>query len=442
MKILTIHNKYKFRGGEDESRESEDGILMAKGHQIEQIVFDNQVIQRGNVMRTGLQAMWSQASYRMVRKRILECKPDVVDIHNFFPLASPAVHYAARSLGKPVIQTLHNYRLLCPGATFYRNGTTCEDCTRHLIPWPAVLHSCYRSSALQTSSVAAMIALHRLLRTWKRTVTTFIAVSEFEKRKFVENGFPASRIVVKPNFVLDPGPPGQGGEDFLFVSRLSVEKGIGTMLTAMELVNPAVRLKIIGDGPMAPEVKAAAERNPRIQYLGRLPQREVLDLMGASRCVLFPSEWYETFGRVAAESFSRGTPVIASRIGAVAEIVDDGRTGFHYTAGDPRDLARTIDQVFARGDSLADMRREARREYELKYTAELGYEMLLDIYEKAIAARASLLKYRLTQPQSATTILRVQQVMTGLPKRHESSQRGSGSHEDEFGQSNYQKAGY
>ena len=363
---------------------------MARGHQIEEIVFDNQVIQRGNVIRTGLQATWNQASYSMVRKRILEWPPDIVDIHNFFPLASPSVHYAARSLGKPVIQTLHNYRLLCPSATFYRNGTTCEDCTRHLIPWPGVLHSCYRRSALETSSVAAMITFHRLLRTWKRTVTTFITVSEFEKRKFVENGFPASRIVAKPNFVLDPGPPGQGGEDFLFVSRLSVEKGIGTMLTAMELVNPAVRLKIVGDGPMAAEVKAAAERNPRIQYLGRLPQREVLDLMGASRCVLFPSEWYETFGRVAAESFSRGTPVIASRIGAVAEIVDDGRTGFHYTAGDPRDLARTIDQVFARANSLADMRREARREYEQKYTADRGYELLVDIYEKAIADRNGL----------------------------------------------------
>jgi glycosyltransferase involved in cell wall biosynthesis len=387
MKILTIHNRYKIRGGEDESRESEDAILIARGHQFDQIIFDNTLIQPGNLVRTGIQTSWSQSAYNRVRQRIVDWKPDIMDIHNFFPLASPAVHHAAYRLGVPVIQTLHNYRLLCPGATFYRNGTVCEDCARHWAPWPAVLHSCYRESALGTSAVAAMIVLHRLLRTWKRTVATFIVVSEFAKQKFVAQGFQASRMAVKPNFVLDPGPPGIGGDGFLFVGRLSVEKGIRTMLQAMELVNPAVRLKIVGDGPLAAEVSAAAECNPRIQYVGRLPLRQVLDAMGASRCVLFPSEWYETFGRIAAESFAKGTPVIASRIGAVAEIVDDGRTGFHYRTGDPQDLARAIDRAFARADGLADMRTAARLEYEQKYTAERNYRMLMDIYEGAIAAR-------------------------------------------------------
>ncbi len=387
MRILTVHNKYKFRGGEDECRESEDAILAARGHEFSQLAFDNEAIHRGNLMRTGLQTLWRQAAYNRVRERIVEWKPDIVDIHNFFPLASPAIHHAAYSLGIPVVQTLHNYRLLCPGGTFYRNGTICEDCTRRPIPWPGVLHGCYRESVLGSSAVAAMIVLHRLLRTWRRTVTTFIAVSEFERQKFGEQGFPASRIVVKPNFVLDPGPPGAGGDDFLFVGRLAVEKGIRTMLKALELVDPAVRLKIVGDGPLAAEVRAAAERNPRIRYVGRLPQRQVLDAMGTSRCVVFPSEWYETFGRVAAESFSKGTPVIASRIGAVAEIVDDGRTGFHYRTGDPQDLARAIDRAFVSGDGLAGMRTEARLEYERKYTAERNYQMIIEIYEKAIATR-------------------------------------------------------
>jgi glycosyltransferase involved in cell wall biosynthesis len=205
-----------------------------------------------------------------------------------------------------------------------------------------------------------MIVLHRLLRTWKRTVTTFIAVSEFHRQKLVAQGFPPSRIVVKPPLVLDPGPPGRGGDGFLFVGRLTVEKGIRTMLKAMQLVNPA------------------------------------------ARCVLFPSEWYETFGRIAVESFAKGTPVITSRIGAVAEIVDDGRTGFHFRAGDPQDLARAIDHAFASADGLADMRIAARLEYEEKYTAERNYRMLVDIYEKAIAARTgSQSCLRLTQPSSA-----------------------------------------
>ena len=148
---------------------------------------------------------------------------------------------------------------------------------------------------------------------------------------------------------------------------------------------------MVGILPLAPEVIAAAERNRRIQYMGRVPHQEVLDLMGASRCVLFPSEWYETFGRVAAESFARGTPVIASRIGAVAEIVDEGRTGFYFRPGDPQDLARAIDHAFVSEDELSDMRREARREYEEKYTAERNYRMLMDIYENALAGRHTVL---------------------------------------------------
>jgi glycosyltransferase involved in cell wall biosynthesis len=207
------------------------------------------------------------------------------------------------------------------------------------------------------------------------------------KQKFVAQGFPSSRFIVKPNFILDPGPPGRGGASFLFVGRLTVEKGIRTMLQAMELVNPAVRLKVVGDGPLADEVRAAAECNPRIDYAGRLPHRQVLEIMGASRCVLFPSEWYEALPTVPAESFAKGTPVIASRLGAVAEMVNDGRTGFHYRAGDPQDLARAIDRAFTSGDGLATMRAAARLEYEEKYTAARNYRMLVDIYEKAIAAR-------------------------------------------------------
>ena len=213
MKILSIHNKYKFRGSEDESRESEGSMLMAGAAQTDRLSL---IIRRFNetLYARGSRRCGVEASYRMVRKRILECKPDVVDIHGFFPLASPRRPLsAARSLGKPVIQTLHNYRLLCPGATFYRNGTTCEDCTRHLIPWPAAPFLLSLQRAADTSSVAAMIALHRLLRMWKRTVLRRSSrFQRFEKRKFVENGFPASRIVVKTKF--RPGsrsPPGQGG---------------------------------------------------------------------------------------------------------------------------------------------------------------------------------------------------------------------------------------
>ena len=223
------------------------------------------------------------------------------------------------------------------------------------------------------------------MRTWEKTVSQFIAVSDFEKRKFVEAGFPEWKIMVKPNFVLDSGGPGMGGGEFVFVGRLTPEKGVRTLIAAMGLTNPCVSLAIVGDGPLEAEVRSAAASNPRIRYLGRISQGEVLDLLGRATALIFPSEWYETFGRVAAEAFARGTPVLAARIGAVAEIVEDGRTGFHFQPGDARDLARVIDLAHGSPQKLASMRSEARREFELKYTAERNYELLMAAYERAIA---------------------------------------------------------
>ncbi|MGA9462270.1 MAG: glycosyltransferase [Terracidiphilus sp.] len=385
MKILTVHNKYKIRGGEDESRESEDRLLQSRGHEIREIVLDNSVIHHRDLLRVGLEASWSQKSYESVKRAVLDWKPDILDVHNFFPLASPAVHYAAKRAGIPVVQTLHNFRLLCPGATFFRDGLVCEECTRYPIPIPGVMRGCYQGSSLRTSGVALMISIHKLLRTWQRTVSVFIAVSEFEKRKFAEHGFPAAHIVVKPNFVLNGGEPGPGGEDFLFVGRLSPEKGIATLLRAAEQVDFPLRLNIVGEGPLRPMVQAAAERNTGIRYLGLRPQAEVLELMAHAKCLIFPSEWYETFGRVAAEAFSRGTPVIASRLGAITEIVEDRRTGFLFASGNSEDLARVMSLAHASPDGLRAMRAHARRKYEQNYTAEHNYEMLLDAYRKAIA---------------------------------------------------------
>ena len=386
MRILTIHNRYKFRGGEDESREAEDRILTEKGHIVRELTFDNSTIVGIGIAWAGLSALWNPVAYREVQRSIREFRPDIVDVHNFFPLASPSVHYAARDLNVPVVQTLHNFRLLCPNAMFFRSGSVCRECTGHSIPWPAVVHRCYHGSAAQTSAVALMISLHRVLRTWRRAVSLFVCVSEFSKRQFVEsNGFPTSRIVVKPNCVRDPGLTSYGGKDFVFVGRLAIEKGVRAMLEAMEIARIPATLKIVGDGPLEGEVRAASARNPRIEYLGRQPQDAVLNLLARSKALIFPSECYETFGRVAAEAYACGTPVIASNIGAVAEIVDHGRTGFQYRPGDSRDLAKVMDYVSENPALVAGMRTEARREYELKYTPERNYDLMLSAYNRAIA---------------------------------------------------------
>jgi glycosyltransferase involved in cell wall biosynthesis len=385
MNILTVHNKYRIRGGEDESREAEDRLLAENGHEVREVVLDNKVISSANHWMIGIQASWSSASYSIIESELKRWRPDIVDIHNFFPIGSPSIHWAVRKLGIPIVQTLHNYRLLCPGAYFYRNGQVCEDCVKWKLPVPAIMHGCYRDSKVQTGAVALMVGVHRIVGTWQRKVSVFVAVSEFAKQKFVEGGFPESRIVVKPNFVHSAGLPGRGGERFVCVSRLTLEKGIRTLLKAMDLTSSEVRLDIVGQGPLASEVQYAAAHDPRIRYLGVLPQRKVLDLMGEAKCLIFPSEWYETFGRVAIEAYSRGTPVIASRLGAIAEVVEDSRTGFHFEPGKADDLARVIDVAQRSTSQLSSMRLEVRREYELKYTAERNYRQLMSIYERAIA---------------------------------------------------------
>jgi glycosyltransferase involved in cell wall biosynthesis len=284
MKILTVHNRYRYRGGEDESREAEDELLAARGHEIRQIIFDNVSINFSNALRVGIQATWSHSAYLRIRDYIRTWRPDVLDVHNFFPLASPSVYYASRRMGVPVVQTLHNYRILCPGANFFRNGSVCEDCTGRIFAWPGILHGCYRDSALQTTAVALMTGVHRGIGTWNKQVDLFFVLSEFARRKFMQAGFPEERLVVKPNFVVDPGAPGSGGNEYLFVGRLSSEKGISTQLRAIKAVSsPQARFRIIGDGPLESAVRQAALEDSRIDYRGRLPLPQVMEAMANAR---------------------------------------------------------------------------------------------------------------------------------------------------------------
>ncbi len=380
-----LHNRYQLRGGEDESTDLEVALLHARGHVVDFLEVDNRAIAGRQAWRAGLQAVWAPSSYRAVRNRLQAERFDVVHVQNFFPLLSPAVLHAARAASVPVVLALRNYRLLCPNALFFRDGRVCEDCLGRLVPWPGVLHRCYRGSRAATGAVATMLVVHRLLRTWERAVDVFIALTEFARGKFIQGGLPADRIVVKPNFVdPDPGPGPHDGGYALFAGRLSVEKGVRMLLAAWERLGPGIPLKIAGDGPLASEVARACERNPQIEWLGAQPLDRVHALMGAAALVIAPSEWYETFGRVIVEAYAKGTPVVASDLGAMAELVEDGRTGLRFRPGDPGDLAAKVEWAWMHRRELAEMGREARREYEEKYTAERNYEQLMAIYRMAI----------------------------------------------------------
>jgi glycosyltransferase involved in cell wall biosynthesis len=331
--------------------------------------------------------VWAADTRREVADLIRREKPQLAHLHNTFPLVSPSIYTACKEAGVPVVQTLHNYRLICPAAIFFRDGKVCEDCLEHSL-WRGVLHGCYRHSRIETSAVALMLAVHRWRRTWNWGVNCFIALCEFSRKKFIEGGIPAEKIVVKPNFVYpDPGCRAQSGEYvLLYIGRLSREKRALTLLTAWQRLPVRIPLRIIGAGPEREVLEASAKRFSLVdvRFLGQLPHEEVLaDLKGA-RCLVFTSAWYENFPMTIAEAFACGVPVIASRLGAMEEIVAHGRTGLHFTSGDAEDLAQKVEWAWTHPERMAEMGREARREYETKYTAEKNYPLLMDIYQRVL----------------------------------------------------------
>jgi glycosyltransferase involved in cell wall biosynthesis len=388
VRILIVHNRYLIRAGEDVSWAGEQRLLLERGHNVVTYTRDNREIDRLSSWKTGLRTVWSIEDYRSLRETIRQYRPDVMTIHNFFPLISPAAYYAARAEGVPVVQVLHNYRLLCLGSYLFRNGQVCEDCTGKLFPWPGVIHGCYRQSKAISGVVAAMLTVHQALKTWKRMVDVYIALTDFSKEKFIHGGLPAEKIVVKPNFVhLDPGAGKGDGGYALYVGRLSTEKGLDTMIAAWKELGQWFPLKIAGEGALADRVTQAAGNNPAIEYLGAKNSDEVAELIKRASFLVFPSRWYEGLPLTIIESYAAGTPVIASALGAMNSLVKHGRTGLHFRAGDATDLIRQVKWALSHPAQLAAMRREARTEFEANYTAERNYETLMHIFSLAVRSR-------------------------------------------------------
>jgi glycosyltransferase involved in cell wall biosynthesis len=386
MKVLLCHNYYQQRGGEDASFDAEAWLLEAHGHEVVRYTCHNDEVRTLGRIALARRTVWNGSAAREIRALIAREQPDVMHCTNTFPLLSPSVYYAARAAGVPMVQSLRNYRPICVNSFFERDGRVCEDCLGAPWPWRGVAHGCYRADRAATAVLVGMLGIHGALGTWRRAVTLYITPSDFARRKYGEGGWPIDRIRVKPNFLHpDPGPGAGGGGHVAFVGRLSREKGIEPLLAAWERLDAPVRLLIAGDGPLAGLVRESTRRDARIQWLGRLGPEQVLSLMAEAAAVVVPAVGYETFGRTIMEAFAVGTPVIASRIGPLTELVEDGRTGGLVEPGDPRTLAGAIARLDADRAAWAAMRAAARRDYERKYTASENHSRILAIYHEAQA---------------------------------------------------------
>jgi len=386
MRILTVHNNYRQPGGEEQIFAGESALLESHGHEVFRYTLDNDDISTVNPLLLAKNTLWNSTVYRDLRSLIRQKQPEIAHFHNTFPLISPSAYYAARDEGVAVIQTLHNYRLLCPNALFFREGRVCEDCLGRVFPIPGVVHGCYRGNRRDSAMVAATTSFHTILGTWTKAVDKFIVISQFAMNKFIQGGLPAEKLALKCNFLHSVPEPGEGkGGYAVYVGRLSIEKGLGVLLEAWRRLDRQIPLKILGDGPMAGLVTEAAREMPEIEWLGRRPSHEVYEIVGNAAFLVFPSEWYETFGQVAIEAFAKGTPVIASNIGAIPELVQPERNGLLFRPSDPTDLAAKIDWLLAHPQQLAQMRLTARAEFESKFTADNNYQRLIEIYQSVLS---------------------------------------------------------
>jgi glycosyltransferase involved in cell wall biosynthesis len=337
---------------------------------------------------------WNPFAVCGLRRLLEQDQPDIMHVHNTFPLLSPAIFCAARGSKTATVLTLHNYRIFCAAAIPLRDGMPCIECMDKRSVIPALRYGCYRQSRLATIPLAIMISLHRKIGTWHKDVDAFIALTEFQKDKMIEGGLRSDRIHVKPHFYSNPPEPVPWeGRDprIVYIGRLSREKGVHVLIEAWQRWGPeAPMLDIIGDGPERSFLEREAGRTDirgKLTFYGQLPFPETQERLSRSRLLILPSLCFEGFPMVIREAFSLGIPVAASRIGSIPCIVTEGINGRLFVPDDPDDMYRIMRGLWTEQEGLSRMANAARTEFEEKYTAEKNYKRLMEIYEAALSVR-------------------------------------------------------
>jgi glycosyltransferase involved in cell wall biosynthesis len=352
MRVLVLHSRYASGSISGENRVAEDEIrlLQEAGHDVLAWLPSADGLHGLQLAAVGATAVWSRRSVTAVRRLSRTFAPDVTHCHNLFPLLSPAIIRTAAAEG-PVVLTLHNHRLLCLPATFLRNGLPCERCLGHF-PWAGIRHRCYRNSVPASAALASSLGLHRVIATFER-ISRFVAVSKLLRDKHVEGGFPPARISVKPNFAWPVERRNGTGKYFLFLGRLSPERGIEALVRAWADV-PAT-LVVAGDGPAAAQVRTLA--GPNVSLRGAVLPRDVPRLLSGARALVFPTLACEGCPRAILEAYAAGVPVLASNRGSVPELVDDGITGLLLSSLDGPDVLAAAERLL--DDSEAERMGEA-----------------------------------------------------------------------------------
>lgn len=381
-KILQVHNYYQIPGGEDTVVANEKKLLEDHDHEVVQYSRNNSEMKTFSMVRKLLlpfTTIFNPRTYKEVKSIIKKQDIDIVHVHNTLNLISPAVYYAALSCKVPVVQTVHNFRLLCPGATFYRDGHICEDCMEHGLGC-AVKHNCYRESKVQTLACVINTWIHRMTGIYNKI--NYLCLTEFTRQKMIQV-YPKAKNYIKPNFVYDEGGNAEPEDYYLFIGRIEEIKGVQVLIDAFAQM-PDINLKMAGTGVLdqAIQNRIEKERLTNIEMLGFQAKSDINRLLKHARALIMCSQWYETFGMVIAEAYSNGTPVIVGNIGNIKDLVVDGKTGILFEYDSSNALANAVRCV-----ENMDSKQMGEKGYQLfreNLSSEANYEQLRKIYQKVL----------------------------------------------------------